>query len=293
MYRAENRSKSVMWHCCCDCGNERDVKAASLVKGVSTSCGCYHLEKCSEIGKKAGAKRGKDLSGQVFNNVKVIGVHEGVRGAGKHIQWDCICPICKKVFHTGSNHLIAGEVSCCKHCNGSIVNKPPHTIVWQVGRRCGCWTVVGKTNHQNSWFAKCECGNVRYKTITELSNAPAHCECGIIHSSTGEEKIAQWLTNHAIDYTTQQSFKTLRNKHPLRFDFFIISMNVCIEFDGKQHYHPIEHWGGEERLKEYKMRDMIKTQWCKENGIYLIRIRYDENVAQRLAEEMTKIQDGL
>jgi len=35
------------WHCICDCGARKAVRAASLLSGRSTSCGCYHKEKVS------------------------------------------------------------------------------------------------------------------------------------------------------------------------------------------------------------------------------------------------------
>ena len=35
-----NALKKVLWRCRCDCGNELDVVAGSLVTGNTTSCGC-------------------------------------------------------------------------------------------------------------------------------------------------------------------------------------------------------------------------------------------------------------
>lgn len=39
--RAPNRGGRAYWRCRCECGAERDVLAASLVGGRSTSCGCW------------------------------------------------------------------------------------------------------------------------------------------------------------------------------------------------------------------------------------------------------------
>jgi hypothetical protein len=43
----------IYWHCICDCGVERAVKAASLRSGKSVSCGCYRIEKVSSHGYTA------------------------------------------------------------------------------------------------------------------------------------------------------------------------------------------------------------------------------------------------
>ena len=34
--------RTPMWHCRCDCGNERVVRGCDLKKGTIVSCGCYH-----------------------------------------------------------------------------------------------------------------------------------------------------------------------------------------------------------------------------------------------------------
>ena len=40
---------SATWHCLCDCGNETDVYAASLLRGLTRSCGCLNQERRSEM----------------------------------------------------------------------------------------------------------------------------------------------------------------------------------------------------------------------------------------------------
>lgn len=48
----EPRGRIVpIWHCRCECGEERDIRAGSLVGGSSLSCGCYKYEYLSEKSK--------------------------------------------------------------------------------------------------------------------------------------------------------------------------------------------------------------------------------------------------
>lgn len=45
-----NKLKKVLWKCKCECGNEVDVVAGSLVTGNTTSCGCVLKEAITKHG---------------------------------------------------------------------------------------------------------------------------------------------------------------------------------------------------------------------------------------------------
>jgi len=110
--------------------------------------------------------------------------------------------------------------------------------------------------------------------------------CQNCFSSKGEIKIKLLLEDININYQTQKSFKNCINIKPLRFDFFLPDYNVCIEYDGKQHYISVNRFGGDKNFKLTQLRDNIKNKYCKENNIRLIRIRYDENIEERLIQEL-------
>lgn len=44
----------------------------------------------------------------------------------------------------------------------------------------------------------------------------------------------------------------------------------------------IEYFGGEEGLEKRKQNDEIKNSYCEKNNIKLIRIRFNENIEERL-----------
>lgn len=60
-----------------------------------------------------------------------------------------------------------------------------------------------------------------------------------------------------------------------RFDIYIPSLNIAIQYDGAQHYIPIEHFGGELGLKQTQERDKLKEQKCEENKCKLFRLKYN------------------
>jgi very-short-patch-repair endonuclease len=86
-----------------------------------------------------------------------------------------------------------------------------------------------------------------------------------------EEKIEKWLIKNNIKYIREYKFNNCKNKYKLPFDFFLEEKNICIEFDGIYHYKPLH---GEKELKDCIKRDSIKTKFCLDNGIILVRIPY-------------------
>ena len=110
--------------------------------------------------------------------------------------------------------------------------------------------------------------------------------CPKCNQSKGEKFISDYLTNKHISFTTQVRFNDCRHKNTLPFDFGIVDSNkkiiALIEFDGEQHFKPSDFFGGEENLKQVQLRDSIKNQYCKDNNIPLLRIRYDEDIQEEL-----------
>lgn len=100
--------------------------------------------------------------------------------------------------------------------------------------------------------------------------------CPKCNQSKGEKMIEQFLIKNKINYISQKKFDNCKNKNHLPFDFYLPDYNTCIEFNGVQHYYPIDIFGGEENLIKIKIRDGIKQKYCKENNIKLIIIKQDK-----------------
>lgn len=115
--------------------------------------------------------------------------------------------------------------------------------------------------------------------------------CPICKTSKGESKIYSFLSNINIKYITQHKFKECRYIRQLKFDFYLPEYNICIEYDGIQHYKPVDVFGGEEDHKKVLMYDSIKTKYCQENNIKLIRIKYTEfdKIEEILSRELKLI----
>ena len=121
--------------------------------------------------------------------------------------------------------------------------------------------------------------------VTSKSEVTPASGCPICKMSKGEKAILFRLKDENIKVDTQKYFKGTGKK---RFDFFVPTLNLVIEFNGRQHYEEIELWGGKEGLKSVQKHDEIKKLYCIKNGIKFEVIRYDEDVETRMNEILNK-----
>jgi Protein of unknown function (DUF723) len=99
--------------------------------------------------------------------------------------------------------------------------------------------------------------------------------CKKCTSSNGEKLISHILSNMDISFKTEYKFIDCKYKSKLKFDFFIPSKNLCIEYNGLQHYKLVPFFGGERYFDEILKRDKIKEDYCLKNNIKLIKIKYN------------------
>jgi hypothetical protein len=72
-------------------------------------------------------------------------------------------------------------------------------------------------------------------------------------------------------------------------DIYIPDLKIGIEYQGIQHYEPIEHWGGKSALDDLKERDVKKKRLCTANRVKLIYFDYTEAISsQSVAEKLEK-----
>ena len=112
------------------------------------------------------------------------------------------------------------------------------------------------------------------------------CGCQICNESKGEKEITNILCDNNIKHIKQKTFDNCKNKHKLPFDFYLPDYNICIEFDGRQHFESVLDFGGDEQLKKTQQNDKIKNNYCKENNIKLLRIKYSDDINKNLLHQL-------
>ena len=121
--RAPNKKdKKTYWWCKCQCGNIVKIRADQLIRGITTSCGCYKKEINKEQGKILaqkyssiiGKNNKKDLIGKKFGHLTILkdtGKRQQV-GNGTNVIWQCKCD-CGNIVEVTGGHLNSGHTQSC------------------------------------------------------------------------------------------------------------------------------------------------------------------------------------
>ncbi|MDO4805018.1 MAG: hypothetical protein Q4A32_09400 [Lachnospiraceae bacterium] len=72
-------------------------------------------------------------------------------------------------------------------------------------------------------------------------------------------------------------------------DLYIPSLATAIEYQGIQHYHPIEFFGGEEALAQRQELDRKKRKLCEENQVRLVEWPYSEQPTRDAIRNILRI----
>ena len=93
--------------------------------------------------------------------------------------------------------------------------------------------------------------------------------CGAKNNLT-EIRFIDSLRNIFGNVVYQQTYPFLKDKSGIqKIDFYLPEYNIGIELNGRQHYVPVEKFGGEYGLQLTKIRDLKKYERCKNHGIKL------------------------
>ena len=71
----------------------------------------------------------------------------------------------------------------------------------------------------------------------------------------------------------------------MSYDVYICGLKTAIEYQGKQHFEPVEYFGGKEHYERQVERDKLKLEISEANGVKLIYINYWEDVTPDLIIE--------
>jgi very-short-patch-repair endonuclease len=212
-------------------------------------------------------------------NIEVIGEY-----INAHTKIKCVCLLDGHIWYPTPTHLLHTGRGCPK-CNGGV-KKTHEEFVKQVKTINPNIKVVGRYI-RDSEKIEFECIIDKHRWKTKPTHIIQGHGCPKCNTSIGEKTVAKVLKGMGIKFIQQFRFKNCKDKHTLPFDFYVPELNLCIEYDGEQHFRQNPEWGGMAELIEVKKRDGIKNAYCIENGVMLIRVPYFvKNIEQYLVERI-------
>lgn len=252
--------------CKCDCGNEVLANKTELISGRKKSCGCLKtnvIEKYSY------------LVGQKINKWTVLEITMGK----KVCCATCICE-CGTIKSVNIYNLLNDKSKDCGCGRKKMLRETRSKNL--VGMRFGKLVAIELLEESNKfnrrvYKCKCDCGNeINVPSSSLTTNHTMSCGCLLSYYNMYIDVLLDKLK------IAHESEKTVDiNGTKYRFDFYLPDYNLMIEYDGEQHYMPVNFGENntklmKERLKARQKNDQIKNNYCKENNINLLRIPYWE-----------------
>lgn len=196
-----NGKHRTAWHCKCICGEERDVLASSLKRGISKSCGCIQ-----KLGNKQAATQ--DLTGKHFGRWTVISRAEDyIKPNGKHIpRWNCQCLCGNKGLVSGENLKSGHSQSCGCLAREALSTRRLDDLS---NKRFGRLTVKHRVDDYQQpngnkipvWHCVCDCGNEIDVRSPNLRYGDTH-SCGCLKKELASQRQLIDLTGQVFGRLT-------------------------------------------------------------------------------------------
>ena len=226
----------------------------------------------------------KDEMRDVYPDIEIIGEYEG---STKKIKLRCTKH--NKEFYKTPKNMKRGFKNLCPKCKGEDQHKrqrKPEEVFLRELEEKHRGTIEAKEDYINTHTViEFECLKCDTLFRTEPNAILRISGCPGCRTPKGELEIQQFLENNEIEFEQHKTFEDCKDTRELSFDFYLPEYNLLIEYDGKQHFEPIEFFGGKTEFEKQLRRDKIKNRYAAENNIPLLRIPYTVE-GEAIAEEV-------
>jgi hypothetical protein len=271
---------------CNKCFNIWHPVFASIRKGNwCPICAKAHLSelfRCSFDGvKEEIAIRGGTLLSTTYNNDRQ--------------KLDIRCGVCELIWTTDYQHLRRGH--WCINCSASKKHTIGECNKWALSHGGECLSTEYISCKQNLVW-KCSEGHIWNATFDNVCRGKWCPECNIGKTQRILKDILQNIfAGHKIE-ENYKGFNWLYNKKTKgkqEIDIWIPHIKLAVEYDGEQHFVPVEYFGGKDKFVLTKRRDKLKNKKMKshkDDVNWFIRFGYKESkkfsesyIRRRLVEE--------
>lgn len=284
---------------CPYCNKIFEANISDIKNGKQRSCGCTHKGITNN-------PRFQDITGNKYGHLTVLHLAKNPHLNSTHIKWTCLCD-CGNIVDKQGCLLKNGKTTTCgsKECQYfhelKAKNRKKNIAGKKFGKLTALYNTDKLTKHKEFiWHCRCDCGKELDVPLSRLTSGNTKsCGCTL---SFYEEHISNLLEKTEYRFERQKSFDSCINpktSRKLRFDFYIPSKRLLIEYNGSQHYYSgtNQGWNTPEENKKLKYRDNIKKEWCKKNNYNLHIIPYtesskiDNNYIQNILSQYNEVDE--
>lgn len=280
---------------CKNCNGNTSFTLASNISRRARS-GCRNV--CTNCEENAWKKKQKDA----FNKAQYLLKKKGsieligeIRSWGQKEKTEWKCLKCNHTFERSPFSMFQsmGKALSCPWCETHPFEYDEEMIKEKAFEMWGTeFSFLSVDNIKNKNGSKRilvkhnKCG---FSYSVSLYNFLYGQGCPKCKKSHGEKKVRDYLNNYSFSFLEQKVI--FINNTYLKLDFYLEEDNkkIAIEYNGVQHYKPVEYFGGEKEYLKQCERDKWKKEYCEENKIELIIIPYNDEsllktneLAQRL-----------
>lgn len=198
---------------------------------------------------------------------------------GSKNKIEIICPIHGSFWQIPNSHLCGKGCPKCGYENNSYSKEEWIEKVSYFHNNKYNYSKVNYVNWETPVTIICP----KHGEFQQTPHSHTRYGCPLCNSSKGESIIQFYLDKNNIHYIYQYKINIDNNINSSGYayiDFYLPDYNLFIEYNGKQHYVPIEYFGGEINFNRQYMRDNYIRNYCKNNNIRLLEIPYTENNIQ-------------
>lgn len=181
------------------------------------------------------------------------------------------CPVCMGRKITESNNLAILYPELLKEWDYDKNSLDPNML--SPGRREKVWWICARDN-EHTW----------YSTIKDRTAKKSGCPICSIKLNVSETKMLEFIKEVLKKYEIRYRYKPKWLKR-MELDVYVPKLKLGFEYQGIQHFQPVDFFGGIQTFISQVKRDQLKRKICFEKGITLIEVYYNEVLTKELITE--------
>jgi hypothetical protein len=281
-------SKKVWWKC----KYEEDHRWRAMVKSRANDIGCPMCSGRKVVKSNSLGTRYPDIA-KLWNGRKNgdLTQFEVTPFANRVVWWKCPegedhewaatvanivngsgCPVCINRKITDSNNLFALFPKIAEEWDFEK-NIDVDPLKTAAGSHLKVWWKC-KRDNEHQWFS----------TIKDRTSKNSGCPICSIKLNVSETNMLEIIKGIFDELEVRYRYKP-KWLNRLELDVYIPNLKLAFEYQGIQHFKPIDFFGGEETFVAQVQRDKIKKEVCDEKEITLIYVYYNEVLSENLIKD--------